>query len=176
MDTVLIGEAGRWLFISAMVALAVHDVTTFRIPNWANAAVAAGAVLFAAVMALLGADVQWLEHLGAATLVFVAGFAMFQFRALGGGDVKLLAAAALWVGWDGLLFFVVAVGLAGGGLVLMLLMLRNNLMALVAWASPRVPSSWPRVLTAGEKVPYGVAIAIGAVLVALQRQYGLFAV
>ena len=34
---------------------------------------------------------------------------------------------------------------------------------------------FPRVLTAGEKVPYGVAIAIGAILIAVQGRYGFFA-
>jgi prepilin peptidase CpaA len=89
--------------------------------------------------------------------------------------VKLLAAASLWVGWTGLLPFVVWVGVAGGGLVLILLALRKNLPMLVAWASPTIPQSWPRVLTSGEKVPYGVAIAIGGILVAVQARFGLFA-
>ena len=100
---------------------------------------------------------------------------LFQMRALGGGDVKLLAAASLWIGWTGLLPFVVWVGVAGGGLVLILLALRKNLPMLVAWASPTIPQSWPRVLTSGEKVPYGVAIAIGAIILVVQGNYGILA-
>ena len=174
MDATAIGELGRWLFASAMVFLAIYDVVTFRIPNWANAAVALAFPIFAGAAALAGANVWWLGHLAAAAIVFAVGLALFFTRALGGGDVKLLTAAALWVGMKGLLPFVVWVGLAGGGLVLVLLMLRRNLTMIVAWASPRVPETWPRVLTAGEKVPYGVAIATGAILTVLGGATDLF--
>jgi prepilin peptidase CpaA len=176
MDLAAIVDAGRWLFIAAMIALAVNDVFTYRIPNWANAAVAVGFFMCAGAAALAGAEIWWISHLAAGAVVFAAGLLMFQFGALGGGDVKLLTAAALWVGMQGLLPLVVTVGLAGGALVLMLLFLRRNLMPLVAWASPRVPQSWPRVFTPGEKVPYGVAIAIGAVLIASQGRFGLFSI
>jgi prepilin peptidase CpaA len=175
MDSAIVLELGRWAFIASLTALAVHDIATFRIPNWANAALALGFLPFAAVASLAGAEVWWLGHLAAGFIVFVVGFGLFQMRALGGGDVKLLAAASLWVGWTGLLPFVVWVGVAGGGLVLILLALRKNLPMLVAWASPTIPQSWPRVLTSGEKVPYGVAIAIGAVILVVQGNYGIFA-
>jgi prepilin peptidase CpaA len=176
MEAGLIGDAGRWVFIAAVTALALNDIVSFRIPNWANAALAAGFFVVAGAAALAGADVRWLAHLSAGALMFAGGLLLFQFRAMGGGDVKLLSAAALWVGMNGLLPFLVVVGLAGGGLAILLLMLRKHMMPLVAWASPRVPQSWPRVLTAGEKVPYGVAIAVGAILVALQGKFGLFGI
>jgi prepilin peptidase CpaA len=175
MDAALIVDTGRWLFIGAMIALAVNDVFTYRIPNWANAAIALAFFAFAAAAALAGAEVSWIGHLTAGALVIAVGLLMFQYGALGGGDVKLLSAAALWIGMQGLLSFVVLVGLSGGALVLLLLFMRRNLMALVAWASPRAPQSWPRVFTAGEKVPYGVAIAAGAILIAAHGEYGLFA-
>jgi prepilin peptidase CpaA len=164
VDAATIIEAGRWLFVAAMVGLALNDVVTFRIPNWANAAIAVGFFAFAGAATLAGADPRWLSHLAAGAVVFLAGLILFQFRALGGGDVKLLSAAALWIGMDGLLPLLVWVGLAGGGLVLLLLPLRRNLMTIVAWAMPSTPTAWPRVLTEGEKVPYGVAIAVGAIV------------
>ena len=175
MDAGLIADAGRWLFICAMVALAANDVFTYRIPNWANAALGLAFFVFAGAVAFAGVELSWIGHLAAGALVFAAGLLMFQFGALGGGDVKLLSAAALWVGMQGLLSLVVLVGLSGGALVLLLLFMRRHLMVLVAWASPRVPQNWPRVFTAGEKVPYGVAIAAGAILMAAQGEYGLFA-
>jgi prepilin peptidase CpaA len=174
MDAAIILELGRLVFIASLAALAIHDVVTFRIPNWANAALAVAFLPFAAAAGLAGAEVWWLGHLAACVIVFVVGFGMFQMRALGGGDVKLLAAAALWIGWGGLLPFVVWVGISGGGLVLLLLALRKNLPMLIAWASPTIPQSWPRVLTSGEKVPYGVAIAIGGILAMLGGQAELF--
>ncbi len=167
MDAATLTDLGRWLFILAMAALAVHDVLTFRIPNWANAAIAVAFVPFAVALMMAGAEVWWLGHLVAAAAVFAVGLVLFQFRAMGGGDVKLLTAAALWIGLEGVVPFVFMVGLAGGALVLVLLLLRRHLTILAAWALPRSPAARPRVLTAGEKVPYGVAIAIGAVMTVL---------
>ena len=174
MDSAIVLELGRWTFIASLTALAVHDIATLRIPNWANAALALGFLPFAALASLGGAEVWWLGHLAAGFIVFLVGFGLFQMRALGGGDVKLLAASSLWIGWTGLLPFVVWVGVAGGGLVLLLLALRKNLPMLVAWASPSIPQSWPRVLISGEKVPYGVAIAIGGILAVLSGRADLF--
>ena len=172
MDANGITEFGRWLFIGAMVFLACYDVATFRIPNWANLGLVAAFPVFAGAAALSGADIWWLSHLAAGAIVFGAGLVLFFARVLGGGDVKLLSAAALWVGMKGLLPLVVWVGLAGGVLVLVLLLLRRNLLVLVAWATPRVPESLPRALTTGEKVPYGVAIAAGTILTVLDGQAG----
>jgi prepilin peptidase CpaA len=172
MDLAVLVELGRWLLVGAMIGLACYDVVTFRIPNWANLGLVAAFPVFAGAAALSGVDVFWLEHLGAAAIVFAVGLGMFFARTLGGGDVKLLTAAALWVGMKGLLPLIVWVGLSGGALVLVLLLLRRNLLPIVAWASPRVPQSLPRVLTTGEKVPYGVAIAAGTIMTVLSGQTG----
>jgi prepilin peptidase CpaA len=90
-------------------------------------------------------------------LVVAAG--MFALGWLGGGDAKLMTAAALWLGLKGLAPFVIFTGLAGGALALALLGLRS------AWLRPYTQAgpSWARRLaTPGESAPYGVAIAVGA--------------
>lgn len=172
MDLAAMVDLGRWLFVAVMVFLACYDVVTFRIPNWANLALVVAFPVFAGAATLSGTDLWWLGHLGAAAIVFVAGLGMFFARTLGGGDVKLLAASALWVGMKGLLPLIVWIGLSGGVLVLVLLLVRRNLLPIVAWASPRVPETLPRVLTSGEKVPYGVAIAAGTIMTVLSGQTG----
>ena len=96
MDLAVLVELGRWLLVGAMIGLACYDVVTFRIPNWANLGLVAAFPVFAGAAALSGVDVFWLEHLGAAAIVFAVGLGMFFARTLGGGDVKLLSAAALW--------------------------------------------------------------------------------
>ena len=94
---------------------------------------------------------------GAAALA--AGMAMFAMRWVGGGDAKLFAAAALWLGWPAVTTLVFGAALAGGGLALILITLRSAaLRPLVLLGPPWVN----RLAEPGEGVPYGVAIAVGA--------------
>ena len=86
--------------------------------------------------------------LAAATAVFVAGAVAFRFRLLGGGDVKLIAAAALWLGAAALGPFLLATALAGGALAVGFLLARH---------------ARREGLAAG--LPYGIAIAAGGILV-----------
>lgn len=140
-----------------LMAAALKDATSFTIPNtipllltaaFPIAALACGLPLPA--MALHGA-------VGLAALL--AGMTLFAFRLVGGGDAKLIAAAALWLGWPALVMFVVATVFAGGALSLFLLTLRRAQFRHVVLAGPR----WMvRLAEPGEGAPYGVAIAIGA--------------
>ena len=64
---------------------------------------------------------------------------LFQLRLVGGGDAKLLAAAALWVGYEQLIPFLVYVTIFGGVLALVLLAYRcapADALPLPNWASP----------------------------------------
>jgi prepilin peptidase CpaA len=93
--------------------------------------------------------------IGAASLL--AGFAIFSFRLIGGGDAKLFAAAALWLGPTGILAFLVFTAIAG--LCVALLML--------AWSAVSIESEVRGgPLLGGMKpvLPYGYAIASGAIL------------
>jgi len=158
-------DTAVWALAALLAFAAVHDVATFRIPNWLNGLIAG---TFPAVAIVASAPVDWLGHAGAGLLTLAVGMVLFQFRTLGGGDVKLLAATAVWTGFGALLPFVLYVGLIGGGLTLLLLLLRRNLMPLAAQMAPGLSRAWPRVLTPGEKIPYGVAIAAAGILTALR--------
>jgi prepilin peptidase CpaA len=84
---------------------------------------------------------------------------MFAVGWIGGGDAKLFAAAGLWMGLTALLPFLMVTALAGGGLAVSLLALRS------VWLRPlmvRGPRWVSRLATPGENVPYGIAIAAGA--------------
>ncbi|MDB5455772.1 MAG: pilus assembly protein CpaA [Caulobacter sp.] len=147
------------LFVLPALAIiaALRDVTSFTIPNWISGALAAAflpaALAAGAPLATIGLGVA----VGAAGLI--VGMGMFAAGWVGGGDAKLLAACALWLGWPAVLPFLLATGLAGGALTLLLLALRS------AWVEPALAGSpaWIRRLAApGGDIPYGVAIAIGA--------------
>jgi len=84
---------------------------------------------------------------------------MFAAGWIGGGDGKLFAVCALWLGWPAALPFMLYTGLAGGLLTVAILTLRSGWLALAVAGGP----AWIRKLgTTGGDLPYGVAIAVGA--------------
>jgi prepilin peptidase CpaA len=105
---------------------------------------------------------QWLALTGVALIVaatlLIAGALLWRLGGLGGGDVKLLVAAAFLVGADGTISLLVGTALAGGALALAYLLVPPVLPAL------NVPVAGPAPSAAGRRcsVPYGVAIATGA--------------
>jgi prepilin peptidase CpaA len=93
----------------------------------------------------------------AALIVFLVCFALFAANVMGGGDAKILSAAALWFGFTPfLLLFVAAVGLFGGFLTFFILMLRAQSNTILAMGL-----SLPNSLAYAKKIPYGIAIAAG---------------
>lgn len=151
-------------YIGLLGLAATFDVWRFIIPNAIPAALAA---LFVAVALTATPEAGWAPHAGAALVAFLAGAALHRFGLLGGGDVKLMAALALWTGFERLLDLTVAVALCGGILALALVAVRRLVAAVpVARVRPdKAPR--PRVLTVGEGVPYGVAIAAGGLIVGM---------
>jgi prepilin peptidase CpaA len=133
-----------------LLGAAIHgDLRRREIPDWSVLGLVA---LFFLVQLCRG---RW-EAIGEGTLVavavFGAGVAFFRFGLLGGGDVKLMSALALWAGPSGILQFMLLTSFAGGPL---------SLACLAAWfwrRRHRRLRVFPRV-----EVPYGVAIALGAV-------------
>jgi prepilin peptidase CpaA len=85
---------------------------------------------------------------------------MFSFGWLGGGDAKLAAATAAWLGWTAILDYGLAAALFGGILTLILLCLRTvplpAALARVAWLA--------RLHNAGAGVPYGIALAAAGLM------------
>ncbi|MFZ5668436.1 MAG: A24 family peptidase [Pseudomonadota bacterium] len=144
-------------FPALVIVGAMRDATSFTIPNWISIALAAA---FFPAAALMGAGAG---QIGLACLVgfgaLVAGMGMFAAGWIGGGDAKLFAAAGLWMGLNALFPYLMVTAVAGGGLAVSLLALRST------WLRPlaaRGPVWISRLATPGENVPYGVAIAAGA--------------
>jgi prepilin peptidase CpaA len=156
-------------FTMLMVTAAFEDFRRLVIPNWLVAGlvavwplcVAAGTV---APAAALGA-------FGIAALVFVAGAFLFARGLVGGGDVKLLSAAALWAGPTATPELLVLTAALGGVLSLFLL---SPFGAHVSLAG-RLFFGPPGAAAIGDErvsVPYGVAIAGAALFVVLQPFFG----
>ena len=143
-------------FPGLMILGALSDATSFTIPNRISAAVIGAFFLAALCMGMPLSAIGWHVAVGASALVL--GMAMFALGWIGGGDAKLFAGAALWLGWPASLNFVLITGLAGGALALLLLNLRRDsvrpFLAGYGWTA--------RQAEPGAAAPYGVAIAVGA--------------
>jgi prepilin peptidase CpaA len=129
---------------ATLVVAAVVDARTFTISNRLNAAVALGAPAYwlsLAVPPWPGMAMQ----LAAGGLVFALLAGAFYAGMMGGGDVKLASALALWFSATDTIKFLVLMSVAGGVLTL----------GLLAWHRAKRREGRPQV-------PYGVAIAIGA--------------
>lgn len=128
----------------ALVGAAVGDLRTRTIPNWLNAGIALLAIPFWWFTGLeLWPDIAL--QIGIAALVFLLFAIAFHFGAMGGGDVKMAAAIALWLPLVLVVKLIVIMSLAGGVLTLIML-IRHRL------------AKAEHVL----EIPYGVAIAFGA--------------
>lgn len=159
----LAAGAPQWLaliFAILLFAAAIEDAIRLRISNIIVLLVIAGAI----VAAILGGPklILW-QNLAVFAALLAVGTPLFAAGKLGGGDVKLLAAAGLWFSLMGAARMLVAVAVAGGVLALLILLGRT-----AKWsenARRRVV-----VLRPGGGIPYGVAIAAGALIaMALQR-------
>ena len=149
------------LFPTLVIAAAIGDVLTMRIPNWLNGATALAAVPMAIMAGMPLEVLQW--HVLAGAAMLVVGFGLFAGSYIGGGDAKLVAAAGLWIGWSGLLGFVLVTTLAGG--VLALVMKAWQLVRIEQDQEVRGGAWLRRVFRSDLKLPYGVAIAAGALWV-----------
>ncbi|TVS00248.1 MAG: pilus assembly protein CpaA [Rhodospirillales bacterium] len=152
-----------WLGLVILAALA--DVDDLRIPNRISALIAVLWPIHALATAP-AAGTGWLADAGLAIAVaagvFAVGTGLFVLRWMGGGDVKLMAGLALWAGPTLILPFLVVTTLAGGALaVVMATRLRFVVAGLSEWAG--AADIRDRVL--GGRIPYGVAIATGAVVI-----------
>lgn len=152
-----------WTYALLLVAAAIFDVWKYIIPN---AVVMSLMVLFLSATLLLPIGTDWISHLGAAAAMFVAGALAFRFRVLGAGDVKLLTAVSLWAGFGLMPTLLLYVALFGGGLALLLISLRFALTGIAAYQPFGNNVILPRLLSVGEKVPYGVPIAAASVMLA----------
>ncbi|NBB16561.1 pilus assembly protein CpaA [Caulobacter sp. SLTY] len=145
------------VFPAMVIVGGLKDITSYTIPNWISGVLIAGFFL-----AAVGVGLPWqsaLMALGVGVAALFLAMGMFALGWIGGGDAKLFAAAALWLGWPASLTFVLVTGLAGGALALSLLGLRS------VWLRPlavRGPDWVGRLAEPGGDAPYGVAIAIGA--------------
>jgi len=105
-----------------MAFAASSDLLTMTISNRLTLALAAG---FAVLAVATGMDASEIGlHLAAGGIVLVIGFGCFAMGWIGGGDAKLAAATALWLGFEHLMIYLLYASLFGGVLTVLLIQFR----------------------------------------------------
>lgn len=140
-------------FAAALVWAVWQDLRARRIPNAACGTIAA---LAPGMWVLAGLPGPWWGVALLVLAVFGVGSGLFAVGALGGGDVKLATAIALWAGTAHGLEYLLVTAVAGGVLAVAYVVRAN------------VPLAVPGLRTGGlaDGVPYGVAIAAGGLWIA----------
>jgi prepilin peptidase CpaA len=152
-----------FLCVGLILAASLHDIATRTIPD--------GLVLALAATGLLSAVLHGhvLGALIAAGGIFVVSALCWRRGWMGGGDVKLLAAAALGMPPNSILAFAAAVAIAGGLLALLYLLGRRLVHAPASRRPPGMLARAVRVerwrISRGGPLPYACAIAAGALFV-----------
>jgi prepilin peptidase CpaA len=158
--------------VVVLVALAIfvvvgeRDVRTRQIPNELALAIA---ILGLLRMMLIDSGTEAALTLAATTAVFLTGFFLFWRDVFGGGDIKLIAATALVIGYRDVFRFFIVTSLCGAALALITLVVRKQRprhwwisrpLSLPSEMVVQPPGAPPCKLS----VPYGVAIAAGGVM------------
>ena len=150
----------RLLLFPAMMAFAAcSDLLSMTISNRVALILIAGFFGLAVVSGMSAGDM--LSHAGAGALALAVAFALFAPGWIGGGDAKLAAATALWLGFDHLMAYLLYASIFGG--ILTLVMIRFRLMPLPQTLAKQ---DWvKRLHRLDSGVPYGIALAAAALLI-----------
>jgi prepilin peptidase CpaA len=141
------------IYVLALASAGMSDLVRYQIPNSLSVALLAGFALVA--LSLPGPVI--VNHVLAGVAVFGMATLLFALGVCGGGDVKLLGATALWMGWSNLPDFLLLMALIGAALALSLLIARRLARSTVVVATGVRPR---RLFAKTAGVPYGVAIAL----------------
>ena len=173
-----------------LIGAAASDIARYRIPNAIVYAIVA-AFAVGAIFNFAWPAIVWPVLAGVA--MFLLGAGLFALGLFGGGDVKLIAAMALWTGFADLPRFLLIMGAAGGLLGLILLLKRRRQQpamassapaprespaaeaSVAAALTPETPASQPPRPTRKSHIPYGVGIAIAGLDFFLISQHSPFA-
>lgn len=130
-----------------LVSAGIEDARVREIANWKNAAIALLAPLWWVSIGMA----PWPDmaiQVGVALIVLAAFCVAFHFGWMGGGDVKMIAALALWVPVPALIQILLIMSIVGG------------LITVVMLIDHRI-----RKAAGNPEVPYGVAIAIAGLMI-----------
>lgn len=178
--SMLVAEPRTGMLMGLLIAAAWSDYGTGRIPN----ALVFGGTLTALALGALAPPAPatpldtFLMALAGLAVGFLATLPFYLLRAMGAGDVKLIAMCGAFLGYPSILPAVLGTFLAGGALSLLYLGLTGRLrqamlniaglgLAVTAGQAPTLDAR-----TSTGSLPYGIAIAIGTIGYLVIRQFG----
>jgi prepilin peptidase CpaA len=156
----MLSEAiGLTLFPATMAFAAASDLLTMTIANRVSLTLVAGFAVVAVLCGLSGTVLA--SHLAAGAAVLAAAFLCFACHWIGGGDAKLAAATALWLGFGNLFEYLIYASILGGALTLLIILFRT-----VPLPAVLAGSEWAERLHRNDAgIPYGIALAAAALIV-----------
>ncbi len=152
-------------FVGGLLCAAFNDAWRMRIPNGLVLGLLAGYAVAIALSQPPLAEIA--ANAAAAAATFAGGMVLFTRGWMGGGDVKLLAVAALWLGAAATPALLLLTAMAGGVVTVALIACR-------AFGAHRFQNGQIAALSDPKgRVPYGIAIAAASIAVALLRPSAL---
>ena len=153
-------QAVTLLFFPAlMIFAALSDLFTMTISNRISIALVVIFLPFAYMAGLSYGQIG--IHFGCGFVVLVLTFSLFILGWIGGGDAKLAASTALWIGWEHLGEYGLYSSILGGMLTLLILASRNVPLPFFA-----IRVGWiQRLHDRDSGVPYGIALAIAGLII-----------
>lgn len=153
MRVAMLNSIALLFFPLCMVLAAISDLTTMRISN-KLVLLLTGGFLIVALLANLTMQ-EFAIHVATGLAVLIVAFTFFAMGWIGGGDAKLAAATAMWMGIPFVLPYIVYAGLMGGALTLALLSVRRFPLPMQLTSVP-----WIEKLHHPQTgIPYGIALA-----------------
>lgn len=159
MISALAAPAGMLIFGYTMAYAALTDLTTMTIRNGLVLVLLAAYAALAPLAGFTPREIGLSAAIAAAALL--VGFLFFARGWIGGGDAKLAAVTVLWLGADYAPAYLVYAAYFGGAFTLLILRFRALILPARLQSSPWIA----RLHAPGSGVPYGVAMAVAALVV-----------
>ena len=155
----MIESAALILFPALMAFAASSDLLTMTISNRISLGLVAGFLILAVAAGLPLDEIMF--SLSCGLVVLMITFGLFCVGWIGGGDAKLAAATAVWLGWGQVLDYGLVSSAFGGVLTLVLIQMRR-------WPMPAflLKQTWfARLYDTKSGIPYGIALAAAGLVV-----------
>jgi prepilin peptidase CpaA len=153
------------LTLAACFVASYCDIRARRIPNWLTGAVALAAVALHAVSGLQAAVVSLAVMIG----LTAAGALIYSRGGIGGGDVKLAIATSGTLSYPLFVPFLLYSAIGGGVLAIVFLIFRPDARPSLGRVALIAAGNAGGVTTPRTSLPYALAFAFGAVVVALSQ-------
>lgn len=160
-----------WLTLAGSLVASYCDVRTRRIPNWLTGSLVVAAILVHAFAGIHSVA----ESLAVMAVLTAAGTVVYALGGIGGGDIKLGIAACGMLSFPLCVPYLLYTAIGGGVLAIVFIVSRGNVRETASRVMLRAMGGSRAVVAAkSETLPYAVAFAFGAILIALSQSVAPF--